>query len=283
MKAYVRAVWSWWHGQPRKLMALFTDYSGFFDDSGHETRDFLICGGLMLDVGDAHQQNAFETEWHEAIKPLVYLHTTDYIAGDRDFKAFKNTGLGGKRELLVRAAKVIAKYSLQTFSAALVMEDYCRINNETVFSEVVAYPFSLCARFASVQVSHWAKFHAMNERVKLIFERRTGQGEIDAVFVRDKLDPPSFEGKDVCGLQAADLIAWTHQGKATNSLNYQRIGKDVKAELVASLHTADTIRYQDMRRTLRLGTDGLDMARAAMKNGVAFRQTPKNTRTRFKK
>jgi len=281
---YVRSVWSWWRGERRKLMALFTDYTGYFDESGHETHDFLVCGGLILDVGDAYKENAFETEWHEAIAPLPYLHTTDYIAGNGDFKAHKNTGLYGKRILLTKAARVISKYALQTFSAALTMSDYRRINDETVFSEVVAYPFSYCARFASVQVRHWAKAHAMNERIKLIFEcRAEGEGEVKDVFKRDRVDPPWFADKNVSGLQAADLIAWTYQGKATNSLNYGRIGKDVEGSLIASLHTPDTICYQDMRRTLRLGVRGEDMTRTVMKSGIAFRQTPKNTRSKFKK
>jgi Protein of unknown function (DUF3800) len=261
-------------------MALFTDYTGYFDDSGHETRDFLVCGGLVIDVSDPH---VFENDWHQAIAPLPYLHTTDYIAGDRDFKAWKNTGLTLKRELLSRAAGIIAKHALQMFSAALVMVDYRRINDETVFSEVVAHPFTLCARFASVQVGHWAKFHAMNERIKLVFEQRKGKGDIDAVFERDGLELPSFESKNVCALQAADLIAWTYQGKATNSLNYERIGKSIDSILIKSLHTLDTIRYQDMQRILRLGTQGQDMRRSAMVQQVAFEPTPKNVRSKFRR
>lgn len=256
-------------------MALFTDYTGYFDDSGHETSNFLVCGGLVLDVSYPH---AFENDWHQAIAPLPYLHTTDYIAGDRDFKTWKNTGLGAKRETLVHAAGVIAKHALQTFSAALVMADYRQINDETVFSEVVAHPFSLCARFASVQVQHWAKFHAMSERIKLVFEQRTGKGDIDAVFERDGLELPSFESKNVCALQAADLIAWVYQGKVNNSNNYQRIGKHVEGGLVKSLHTPDTIRYQDMQRILRLGTQGQDMRRNVMAQTIAFEPTPKNVR-----
>jgi hypothetical protein len=258
MSHYIKSIWSWWRGEPRKLMAMFTDYTGYFDDSGHETSNFLVCGGLVLDVSDP---NAFENDWHQAIAPLPYLHTTDYIAGDRDFKDWKNAGLALKCHLLKKAARVIAKHALQTFSATLVMADYERINDEMVFSEVIAHPFSYCARFAAVQVSHWAKFHAMNERIKLIFERRTGQGEVDAVFERDKIEPPSFEGKNVCGLQAADLVAWIYQGKAANSVNYNRIGKVVAQELVSSLHVNDILGYQDMCRTLRLGIQGEDMRR----------------------
>jgi hypothetical protein len=191
--------------------------------------------------------------------------------------------LSERIDLLVRAAQVIAKFALQTFSVELVMEDYRRLNQERKFSEVIAFPFSLCARFASVQVQQWATPNGITDRVKMVFENRSeGEHEVKAVFGRDELPLPAFEAKSVCTLQAADLIAWLWQAKATNSPNYERVGKMVLAELNKSLHVSDILTYGNMLQIWN-HAPCKDETRETMLRGVAFHATPKGTRPTFRK
>jgi Protein of unknown function (DUF3800) len=273
LKHLVHSIWGYWSGG-RKLMAFYT---GYFDESGHEAADIFVIGGLVLDVEDP---SIFESEWRTAISPLTFLHTADFIGGHGKFEKWNYLGLDGKRALLERAAQVIAKHSFQTFSVSLDMDAYKRINDERIFAEAIGKPYSLCARFASVQMRHWSQPNSIPERVKLVFEKRQGfQGEIASVFERDNLDVPAFEGKEVLPLQAADLIAWLYQGKITKSKRFDQM-KSVYRQLPRILHTHDSLGYRKLLEISQRVPRNIVHTRAERDAPVVFHSDPKRVRSR---
>jgi hypothetical protein len=233
LKHLVHSVWGSWKG--RKLMAIYT---GYFDESGHETAELFVFGGVVLDV---ENPTKFEEDWLTAISPLTYLHTSAFYGGHDDFTKWNDLGWKWKRDLLQRASCVIAKHSFQTFSIALDMDSYNRVNKELILNEAIGKPYSLCARFASVQIGQWSGRYNIPDRIKMVFEDRHGVvGETASVFERDGLPAPFFEGKSVCALQAADLIAWLYQTKLKKTPHYVQV-RPVLAELHELLHTHDVL------------------------------------------
>jgi hypothetical protein len=274
----VNAIYGFWHGN-QKLMAFYT---GFFDESGHETGDLLCCGGLVLDGDEAMD---FDRSWKDAIAPLPYLHTTDFIGGYKEFSDWRGR-TDEKRALLTRAAGVIDQTSFQTFSSVLNMADYKKADQDISFSEFIAYPFSLCARFCSAQVNDWASRNWIKGPVRLVFEQRAeGTGEVVEVFERDKMPIPIFESKGTCPLQAADLIAWASYNKTLRSDNFVRY-ENALAALTACSSTHKYISYskileicENMRRIT-----GIEIPnRSNLTVGVAFHTSKKRPRKKFPK
>lgn len=269
-------LYNFW-GEHQKLMAF---YKGYLDESGHETDKIIGCGGLVI---DAENPLGFDKAWQDAITPLSYLHTTDFIAGRKDFEEWKGR-TDEKIEILERAIEVISQASFQTFSSVLLMEDYRRADAEFAISESIAYPFSLCARFCSVQVNQWADRHGIPGPIRLVLEKRAeGMGEVVEVFERDGLLPPVFDPKETTPLQAADLIAWGDSAMVLDSPNYHRF-KKVLAGLPACLHTHDLISYSDLLKICQnvKSIAGVDvLPRSASGTPIAFHTSKKRTRKQF--
>ena len=115
----------------------------------------FVYGGLVLDADQSHH---FEDEWLAAINPLPFLHTSQFLAGPAEgYQQWNGQGLRWKQELLRKAATVIAKRAFSTFSTALAMDDSTKISHEQHFDEAIGHSYSFCARFSTVQVTHWSK------------------------------------------------------------------------------------------------------------------------------
>jgi len=224
-------------------------YTGYFDESGHETNPLFVFGGLVLDVEDPRP---FESDWKVAIAPLSYLHTSPFLAGGEGFEQWNNEGLKWKQDLLQRASKVIAKYALCTFSTALSMEAFRKISQPPdagpSFDEAVAHPYSLCARYSVAQANIWEKKNSIESHIKMVFENRSDvdAGEITKVFQRDCLKVPSFEGKEVLPLQAADLISVIYARKIMRKSNFIQV-EPAYRELNRCLHTSDVLKDDELR------------------------------------
>ncbi len=214
-------------------------YTAYFDESGHESAPFFTFGGLVLDV---ENPSAFESEWKAAIAPLNELHTSPFLAGGEGFEKWNNKGLEWKQEILRRAARVIGKFSLQTFSMTLDTKDFFKISVEQGFDSKIAYPYSFGARFGVVQVGHWSGSNSIPGRVRIVFERRHDEDieETVRVFNRDHLDVPIFESKGLAPLQAADLIAYTYGRKNAKNRNFFKV-KPAHGEINQMLHTNDNL------------------------------------------
>jgi hypothetical protein len=215
-------------------------YTGYFDESGHESADLLLLGGLVIDVENIRE---FDAAWLTAIAPLPALHMKDLVTGNAEYFVWKGR-YEEKAAIVSAVAEVISRFSHQTFSAALWMEDYVRANLELKISEAAGHPFAVCARLADVQLNQWARRHKVTDRIKIVFEKRpSGMGETVDSFQRDELPVPAWEGKEVCALQAADYIAWMRNGKIRKSKNYERFAG---SEPSSVLHTHDWFGYNDI-------------------------------------
>ncbi len=275
LRHLVNSIFGFWEGT-RKLMAVYTAY---FDDSGHENQKYLVCAGHVIDVEEPEK---FDRGWLEAISPLTFLHTKDFVGGYGQYAEWKGRG-PEKREILCRAAKFIGQKAFQTFSVVLAMDDYERLNRESAFSESLARPFALCARFASVQLQDWNR---QNERIKMVFEQREeGEGDVVDIFARDGLPRPSFEEKKLTPLQAADLLAWAYDSKYSRPDAYQRIGREIIGEIPAALHTHDFISYPDLVRITKrvAGIAGFDIPERPPAKPIAFHNARKRDRLPYKR
>ncbi len=214
-------------------------YTGYFDESGHETANFFTFGGLVLDTELA---NAFDSEWKDAINPLGELHTSPFMFGKDEYEEWNSRGLEWKQKLLARAARVIARNTFQTFSMTLDMNDFAEISEGQYFDRAVAHPYALGTRFAAVQIGQWSNGNSIIGRVPLVFEKREDRNieETIRVFTRDHLDAPIFEKKGAAPLQAADLIAAIYAQKNAKSSNFFKY-KPAYAELNQMLHTNDNL------------------------------------------
>jgi hypothetical protein len=263
-------------------------YSGYFDESGHETNPLFVFGGLVLDIEDPRE---FESDWKAAINPLPMLHTSQFLTGGEGFEQWNGKGLVWKQSLLQRAAKVIARHALGTFSTALSMDSFRTISNEGVgddpsFDRAVAYPYALCARFSTVQIRHWSLPNGISERVKIVLENRNDEDvrEVTRVFLRDKLDIPTFEDKSVLPLQAADLIAVMCARKIMQKPNFIQV-QPAYEELYQILHTKDFL-GEDRLRSMWNGIRSLIITRPTPpgeKPGTYFESDLTTPRKRFEK
>jgi Protein of unknown function (DUF3800) len=224
-----------WSGTPKRMAF----YSGYFDESGGENTPIFVLAGFVMDVEDPAP---FERQWTDAISPLSWLHTSEFMAGRNEFYQWNHLGLNGKGRVLQSTAKVIAQHATQTFSIALGMEAYRSFDREYVFSEAIAHPYSLCARFASVQVGQWSRAHGMANRIRMVFDARSTEDKIEtiSVFDRDGLPNPVFEDTQNAAMQAADLLAWLYHVKINKTQRYAQLSH-VYAELNQSLHTHDVL------------------------------------------
>jgi hypothetical protein len=270
----ISGVW----GSGKKLMALYT---GYFDDSGSECNEYLSCCGLVIDV---ERPEVLDAAWLEAINPLQQLHTADLVSGNGAFMEWKGR-YEEKSLLLMKAAKTISALSFQTFSSVIAMEDYRAVDKELAFSEFLAYPFALCARFCDIQLRRWAKRNDIQDVIEIVFEQRTGSGEVVEVFTRDGIPIPSFKSKSLTPLQAADLLAWLQNGKLAKSDNYARVdGNGVIAEISATLHTHDLVSRTELLaicRRMKTIAGVVVPDRKDLSKPVAFHSSKKRNRKRF--
>lgn len=220
-------------------------YTAYFDESGHEGTPLFTFAGLVLDVEDP---SLFAGEWSAAISPLDELHTSPFLAGGVGYEKWNSKGIKWKQALLMRAARVIAKHSYQTFSISLDMGDFGVISKEQSFDRAIAYPYAFCARFSAVQVGQWSIPNSIPSRVKMVFEHRSDADVLEAVrvFTRDNLDVPIFDRKYLLPLQAADLLALIYSRKDAKKENFVQV-KPVYGELNQGLHTKDNLGRVQLR------------------------------------
>ena len=151
----------------------------------------FVYGGLVLDADQSHH---FEDEWLAAINPLPFLHTSQFLAGPAEgYQQWNGQGLRWKQELLRKAATVIAKRAFSTFSTALAMDDFTKISHEQHFDEAIGHSYSFCARFSTVQVTHWSKANLISGRIDI---HRTSKGikmSLDALDTQGPRNLPELQ------------------------------------------------------------------------------------------
>jgi len=190
-------------------MGMFTSY---LDDSGHEdspSTKGIVAAGFVASVD---QWLRFESEWHKALKQFklpACFHTTDFIAGQGEFSAWKNKK-AEKQTILRHLVGIIRLRVRYSVSLIVMLDDYCRVNQTYMLQEHHGYPFSLCARSCAKVLNEWKAKYAPRATLDLVFEDGVKhKGDVVEVFSRDQLPIPSFKAKcSIAGLQAADLLAW---------------------------------------------------------------------------
>ena len=240
----------------RRTMALFTAY---LDEGGHEHDPYFVMGGLALDVDKIEE---FENDWLAAINnlpihpetSLPFLHTTDFMTGEKKFTAWKGR-YDEKAIVLTNVARVICKHSVRQFTCVLDMKDYSELNEEIQLSEAVGMPYSLLARFTWEMVRAWKYRTRFTDPVAMMLEDRKGGGDVYELFVNDNQPVPLSGSKTLPALQAADYITWMRQQKISPSNGYSHVRKSW-GETCSYLHDDYTIDRRDLN-TIRDETEKL--------------------------
>jgi hypothetical protein len=221
-------------------------YTGYFDESGSENESMFVFGGLVRDSADLQK---FDAEWHAAIDPLPFLHTSQFLAGKSEgYELWNSMGLQWKQDILTRASAQVAKRACATFAIALDMADFRQISTEAHFDQAIGHPYAFCSRFGTVQVNDWGRHNRLSDPVHIVFEDRgrVDRSDLRAVFDRDKLPHPEFIEKSIPALQAADLISVIHARKTMNKDNFVQVAPALK-EFYRHLHTSDYLPYVRLR------------------------------------
>ncbi len=202
-------------------------YTGYFDEGASEYDRFFVMGGIVL---DAEKSPEFDKEWLDAIKQLPvlkssgqpFLHTTDFINGEKGFESWKGRYVE-KAQILSNVAKVIARHSFRVFSCVLLMDHYRKINQNVQFSELMGEPYALLVRCAWEQLKAWKYRLNLNQPVMMTIEQRNGIGDVKEIFLNDKQQIPQTGGKETCALQAADYVAWMRQQRLIPCGGYSHV------------------------------------------------------------
>lgn len=268
------------------LMAIYT---GYFDESGDEQQESFVLGGLVL---DANRIAEFDFDWAEALKDLPpkngkpYFHTTDFVSGNDIYEPVWKGRYNEKLAILTGLAKVIARYSFQTFSAVLFMNEFATLDASIKFGEVAGHPYAMACRIGEQQLRYWANANSILTPIKMIVEERHGMGEVHELFAKDRLAPPSVESKATPALQAADYIAWMRLRKRHPTLPYRQV-KESWREVPSYLHTDQMFGISDFvtiaRNIIDANEGKLLPARDDPNHLVTFNNSPDRIRTPFKR
>jgi hypothetical protein len=180
-----------------------SEYAIYVDDSGHpDDQPFVVVAGfLSTELGWAE----FELEWNQtlALNCLgTVFHMTDFMTVKRK--------VSDRSQVLNMLVEVIRRHTLACFTGAVDVAAYKRVNDEYALQECLGAPLALAARGVALEMNKWKKQYLKEGDVLRLFaeEGSKHRGDMEEVFKRDRLPPPSSVKKSVPAVQPADMLAW---------------------------------------------------------------------------
>jgi hypothetical protein len=200
------------HEPARTLILMGTEYTAYFDDSGHpDDQDAVIVAGW---VSTLEQWRVFEVEWKDKLAKegitSGLMHMTEFEADPigRDYAHLSETQRNSLRNWIVCCLKTRIRHG---FFSIVPIADYRDANDIYALEECFGKPYAMAGRHVARQVKEWSqKFNKDKNPIVLIFEDGTKhKGDLMDIFKKDGFDDPIFrKKKDVISLQAADIFAW---------------------------------------------------------------------------
>lgn len=186
-------------------------YSAYFDDSGHPDQGpYVIVSGFLAERG---QWNRFEREWKAALKDqgMTIFHATDFATGNGEFESWRKDNRR-RTGFLQRLIGVIKRNTVRSFSCAIPLDEFRRVDNQFILKESLGNPYPLAARFCIARADEWAASMNVASPIQYIFEDGTKhKGQLLWVAEKDGKPTPTFKKKhEAVPLQAADMVAWEH-------------------------------------------------------------------------
>jgi hypothetical protein len=193
---------------------------GYFDESVQPKGNEPICVGGWLFKPAAYGK--FRRQWHRTVlrhkkHRFTHFHTTDLIAGQREYRGID---IPTRIAILDAAIDAIHQHMYGGVGVLFDQQEFERVATArwpSVFGSIYAAACQMCLEATAVWLAEWK----CPMKVLYVFENgHTFEKEADA-FLKDVRDSESerkrlryrahlFDDKlKECGLQAADLYAWT--------------------------------------------------------------------------
>jgi len=191
-------------------------FSIYIDDSGSAPEHkFAIAAGIVFPV---KRIVAFDREWKafREKEGIPELHVSECVAAN-PHSAFASWDCARIERVLLRAQEIILKYSVKAFSIGVHKQDYDEIVPDDVWFNVGEAHY-IWALSSVLGLSYdWASQHSVPMEYVLDNASKQDKRDIqEAIDYSDTIYPGHFVGhysfrsrKEVAGLQAADLFAWT--------------------------------------------------------------------------
>lgn len=196
-------------------MAMLT---GYFDAAGDNSSDYAVTVGGY--VSPVRNWSRFRRDWRKILDPLgiVDFHMTDFLAGTKDFRAWRDQP-AQKAAILKGLANVIVRHAHYSPASTVLLNDWTSVNQDYELKECRATPYAIAAFSVLSKSVRWiGREHPHDHLQEFVYERGdTGQGDFSALldWVReaagDRLAEqvyPTFKPKSLEPLQAADFAAW---------------------------------------------------------------------------
>jgi hypothetical protein len=205
-------------------------FTAYFDESGtHDQSAALVVSGYVASV---QQWEKFDKEWKDALadEGLTHFHMKDFAHSKKEFSTWKDNEPRRKR-FLERLINIIRKNVRKSFSNAVILDAYRKVNSKYTFQEYLGKPYAFCARLCMTGVEYWKEQHDYQDEVPSIFEDGAhDKGAFLDILKRDKYLIPVFgQKREHTPLQAADFVAWEnlkiYNQKEAGTLNTKRLRK----------------------------------------------------------
>ncbi|HEX8474852.1 MAG TPA: DUF3800 domain-containing protein [Pyrinomonadaceae bacterium] len=184
-------------------------YTAYFDESGSpDEGKALVVAGY---VANAEQWVKFDVEWRAALasEGIKRFHMRDFAHSRREFESWK--GDEKRRTAFMKSlVEIIRRNVRKSFSQAIILDGYNRVNEKYQLAEQMLLPYSLCAFACARSVNTWAKEHGYIEPVNYVYEDGAKhKQQFKKVMEHQGYPEPVFRNKDDnVAFQAADLVAW---------------------------------------------------------------------------
>ena len=185
-------------------------YTAYFDESGtHGSSEALVIAGY---IASNEQWQVFDYEWKQALKDagVNHFHMRDFAHSLREFKDWKEDE-ERRGEFLKRLVKIIRQCTRRSFSSAVILKDYQKLNEKYQLQERCS-PYVLCALTCVADVAKWCNARGYIDPVLIVFEDGVKyKGEFLRFYAPTNFHKISYAKKhEFVGFQAADFVAWEH-------------------------------------------------------------------------
>lgn len=184
-------------------------YTAYFDESGSpDEGKALVVAGY---VASAEQWLRFDGEWQAALarEGIRLFHMRDFAHSLREFENWK--GDEERRTAFMKSlVGIIRRNVRKSFSQAIILDGYNRVNEKYLLAEQMILPYSLCAWACARSVNTWAKDHGYVDPVLYVYEDGAKhKKQFKRLMEYQRYPEPIFRNKDDhVAFQAADFVAW---------------------------------------------------------------------------
>ncbi len=185
-------------------------FTGYFDESGSpdEGKVFAVAGYIAT----FWAWRNFDQEWGKALysEGVKIFHMKDFAQSRGEFKKWKDDE-PRRRRFLTQLAGIIQAHVKHSFSNAVLLEDYYKVDDMYMFHEHFGEPYPFCAFSCARAAEQWSENNGFGRNVFCIFEDGAKDKTAFKVLMdRNDMIDPVFLPKEATPLQAADFVAWEH-------------------------------------------------------------------------